>query len=167
MAESTSRRTARCPPLRPWQGHHGHLRQDPPSGANPSITGIMVVEWGISFDGSRGGHADRLRAVTTTRSAQPSRFPHPVAVRHRPNAALCAGGHLGHRVQLGFAHSEGTPSAEGSITLPAGDVQLVAPTNQYLKQWPLGREFVLRRRRVSCGPGHCGHGGQLPLPTSS
>jgi hypothetical protein len=41
-----------------------------------------------------------------------------------------------------------TASGEGTITATrTGDVQLVAPTTQYVKMWPLGREFRVAASR--------------------
>lgn len=47
-------------------------------------------------------------------------------------------------IVVGTAASGYNASAEGTITaVRLFDVQLVAPTNQYVKQFPLGREPVI------------------------
>jgi hypothetical protein len=47
-------------------------------------------------------------------------------------------------VTLGTAATGYTASAEGTITATRyADFQLVAPTNQYVFQWPLAQEFVV------------------------
>src|SRR5947209_1588565 len=73
-----------------------------------------VVEWGISFDASA--------------AAVPIRCP--LAATGASFATVTGSGY--------------TASAEGSIVATRLlDLQLVAPTNQYVKQFPLGREPVI------------------------
>jgi type II secretory pathway pseudopilin PulG len=101
--------------------------------ATPSTTEIEVIEWGISCDGSAAatpGAVELLQtdvAATSGTSLTPTLWGDPYAV-----ASLCVGG---------TGATCFSPSAEGTITaVRILDVQLVAPTNQYVKQFPLGRE---------------------------
>lgn len=117
-----------------------------------------VVEWGISFDGSAAATPIKCELLTTgTVRATVTEFvaadiinltdPNAGAVTDDfPFAFTAAGDESGY-----------TASAEGSITATRMfDVQLIAPTNQYVKQFPLGREPVFRhdeylRIRVTAG----------------
>jgi hypothetical protein len=100
-----------------------------------------VVEWGISFDGSAAATPIKCELLTTgavkatvtehVASGIINLDPHAEApTDDNPFAFGAAGDETGY-----------TATAEGTITATRMlDVQLVAPTNQYIKQWPLGRE---------------------------
>lgn len=101
--------------------------------ATPSTRDIRVIEWGISFDGSAAATPIKCEllqtdvAATSGSSLTPTVFADPNAP-----ASLCVGG---------TGATCYSPSAEGSITaVRMFDAQLIAPTNQYVKQYPLGRE---------------------------
>lgn len=98
-----------------------------------------VVEWGISFDGSAAAQPIICSLLTTG------------TVAATVTAHVAAG--INNLDPFGTTPTTGNPftfsttttgytaSAEGSITATRLlDVQHVAPTNQYVKQWPLGRE---------------------------
>jgi|SRR5215471_8608080 len=100
--------------------------------ATPSTIQLAIVEWGISFDGSSAATPIKVELLqtdvaATVTSVTPTLFSDPLGP-----ASLCVGGSsaTGH-----------TATAEGSITATRiFDVQFIAPTNQYVKQYPLGRE---------------------------
>lgn len=100
--------------------------------ATPSTTNLTVLEWGISFDGSAAATPIKVELLqtdvaATVTSLTPSLWGDPNAP-----ASLCVGG----TSATGY-----TSTAEGTITATRMfDVQLIAPTNQYVKQYPLGRE---------------------------
>src|SRR5579859_5178676 len=101
--------------------------------ATPSTTGIVIVEWGLSFDGSSAVTPGIVELIQTDVAATSGTSLTP-SIWGDPNAppSLCVGG-TGATCFL--------PSAEGTITATRMfDVQQVAPTNQYVKQFPLGRE---------------------------
>ncbi len=105
-----------------------------------------IVEWGCSFDGSAAATPGQIELVETgtvfatvsTASAAGDIIPW-----NDPNAPANTAGTSGVPFNLGtaltgFATGAGT---EGSITATREfDSQLIAPTNQYVKQFPLGRE---------------------------
>ena len=109
-----------------------------------------IVEWGCSFDGSAAATPGQIELVETgaifatvsTASAAGDIIPW-----NDPNATANTAGSSGVPFNLGtsltgFATASGT---EGSITATREfDSQLIAPTNQYLKQFPLGREPELK-----------------------
>ncbi len=99
----------------------------------PATTGLVILEWGISFDASAAatpGKVELLQtdvAATSGTSLTPTLWGDPNAP-----ASLCVGG---------TGATCFSPSAEGTITaVRMFDVQFIAPTNQYVKQFPLGRE---------------------------
>lgn len=101
--------------------------------ATPSTTNLTILEWGISFDGSAAATPIAVEllqtdvAATSGTSLTPTLWGDPNAP-----ASLCVGG---------TGATCFSPSAEGTITaVRMLDVQLIAPTAQYVKQFPLGRE---------------------------
>ena len=103
--------------------------------ATPSGTDIRIVEWGISFDAAAAavpGTVELLQTdvAATVTSVTPTLYGHP-----NSPASACAGG---------AALTGHTATAEGTITaVRMFDAQLIAPTNQYVKQFPLGREPLM------------------------
>lgn len=100
-----------------------------------------VVEWGISFDGSAAAAPIKCELLTTG-AVKATVTEHVAAgivlldpggqavADDQPFAFGAAGDETGY-----------TATAEGSITVSRMfDMQLIAPTNQYVKQFPLGRE---------------------------
>jgi len=112
---------------------------------------IKVVEWGVSFDGSAAatpGTCELIEtgsiAATVTAYAVADVFPY-----QDPNAPPNTSGSSGTPLNLGTALSGYTSTSEGTITATRiGDTQKVAPTNQWAKQWPLGREFGVAAGKV-------------------
>lgn len=101
--------------------------------ATPSTENLRVIEWGISFDGSAAATPGIIELIQTDVAATGGTSYTPTAWSD-PNspASLCVGG----TGATGFGFS-----TEGTITATRVlDGQLVAPTNQYVKQFPLGRE---------------------------
>lgn len=106
--------------------------------ATPSTTKIKLVEWGISFDNTTVNTPVKVEliqtdvAATTITSRTPTLYDDPLGP-----ASLCVGG----TSATGFS---ATGATEGTITaVRTFDLQLVPPTGQYVKQWPLGREAVV------------------------
>ena len=103
--------------------------------ATPSTCSIVILEWGISFDGSAAAVPIAVElletdvAATAGTSLTPTKWGDPNAP-----ASLCVGG-TGATMFNDGAITEGTITAVRMF-----DVQLIAPTNQYVKQFPLGRE---------------------------
>jgi hypothetical protein len=110
---------------------------------------MRVLEWGCSFDASAAATPGQIELVDT------------LTVFGTLTTALALGdimpfdsdspantsGSSGLPCNLStsttaFASASGT---EGSVAASCryGDLQMVAPTNQYLKQFPLGREFMV------------------------
>lgn len=104
--------------------------------ATPSTRAIKVVEWGISFDGSTAATPIRCELVQTDVAATVTAH---VAAGVQPYSDPNAPASL---MTLGTSATGYTSSSEGSITATrTGDLQLVAPTTLFSRQFPLGREF--------------------------
>ena len=115
-----------------------------------------IVEWGISFDGSAAATPGKVELIETDVAATVTAY---VAndLTKLDSDALAGGNPTTNLIQVGTANSGYTASAEGTTTaLRNLDTQLIAPTNQYVKQFPLGREPVIQagkfgRIRVTFG----------------
>lgn len=103
--------------------------------ATPSTCEIRISEWGISFDGSAAATPIKVELVDTNVAATVTAH---VAAGVMP---LNDTGTIASRLTLGTSATGYTASAEGSITATRVlDYQLIAPTAQFVKQWPLGLE---------------------------
>lgn len=105
---------------------------------------IEIVEWGISFDGSSAatpGVVELLETgtVAATVTAYATGDVQPF---NDPNAPANTSGTSGTPLNLGTTHSGYSASGEGTITTTRmADIQQIAGTNQYVKQFPLGEQF--------------------------
>lgn len=109
-----------------------------------ATTTFKIIEWGISFDGAAAAtplkcellETDVAATVTASVTADIVKFD---------GAALAGGDPVTNLLPVGTTSTGYTSTSEGSITaVRMFDVQLIAPTNQYIKQWPLGREPVIQ-----------------------
>jgi hypothetical protein len=108
-----------------------------------ATTGFHIVEWGFSVDGSAAAtpgivellQTDVAATVTASAAADIIKFD---------AAALMGGDPTTNLLPVGTTSTGYTSSGEGSITaIRQFDVQQIAPTNQYVLQFPLGeRPFV-------------------------
>ena len=103
---------------------------------------FKVVEWGISFDAAAAAVPVQCELLETG-TVFATVTAHVTAGIHRvgdPDAA----DPVGTQIIVGVAATGYTASAEGTVTATRMfDLHLVAPTGQYVKQWPLGREPVV------------------------
>ena len=104
------------------------------------VTG-KVVEWGISFDGSSAATPVACELIetgtvfATVTAAVAADITRLNPLEQDPTTGL---------VVVGTSATGYTASAEGTITATRDlDNQLVAPTSQYIKQFPLGREPIV------------------------
>lgn len=110
---------------------------------------FAVVEWGISFDGSAAATPGTVELMTTgtiyatvTASAAAD-----IMKFNDANAPTNTAGVSGTPFNLGTTHTGYTATVEGAISqVKTFDGQLIAPTGQYIKQFPLGE-----RPRVIAG----------------
>ncbi len=98
-----------------------------------------IVEWGISFDGSAAAtpiEVELLDTGTVFGTVTASADADVMKLDGAEGAVASVAG-----LTLGTSATGYTCTSEGSITTTKlFDVQFVAPTNQYVKQFPLGRE---------------------------
>lgn len=105
--------------------------------ATPSTIDIKIVEWGISFDGVVPSNAPIKCELVDTAAINATVTAYVAADITKLNGANDRASLL----TLGTAASGYTASAEGTIVASRSlDIQLVNPTNGYVKQFPLGRE---------------------------
>lgn len=118
---------------------------------------LRIIEWGISFDGSAAAtpgkveliETDVAATVTATAAADITKLDFEAIAAGDPTTAIIA---------VGTTSTGYTSTSEGSITAVRNldGPQLIAPTNQYVKQFPLGQEPVIQpgkfaRIRVTFG----------------
>lgn len=112
---------------------------------------IIVTDWGCSFGGDAAATPGSVELIDTgTVFATVTAFgTADVQPQNNPYAPANTSGSTGVPLALGTALSGYTSTAEGTITSGRlGGSEQVAPTNQYWKQLPLGREFGVQA-------GHC------------
>jgi hypothetical protein len=101
---------------------------------------IRVIEWGVDFDGTSLSTPIVCELIHTTTVAA-------TVTAYVANDVTLLSDPLGNTpgLTLSTSGSGYTATAEGSVVAPVrvGDRQDVAPTNQYVKQFPLGQEFVV------------------------
>lgn len=104
---------------------------------------IQVVAWGVSFDGSAAATPGKVELVETDVAATVTAFVAADVQPHSdPNATANTAGTSGVPLNLGTSASGYTATAEGTTTASRmADLQLVAPTSQYAREFSLGREF--------------------------
>lgn len=103
--------------------------------ATPATEQLRIVEWGISFDGIAAATPGRVELIETDVAATVT--AHVAAGVMKVNAP----NDVASLVTLGTAATGYTASAEGTTTASRVlDYELIAPTGQFSKQYPLGRE---------------------------
>lgn len=105
---------------------------------------IKLVEWGISGDGSAAATPGIVLVGVTDTAATVT--AHVAAGIHKyDQAAIAAGDPTTNIFSVGTTSTGYTASGEGTVgTHRIADVQLIAPTNQFVLQFPLGREFTVQ-----------------------
>lgn len=102
--------------------------------ATPATTGLVVVEWGITFDGVSSTAVPGIcELIDTDVAATSGTSVTPTPFSHERVASLCVGG----TGATNFSPTvEGTPGATSRVL----DAIHIPPTSGYVKQFPLGRE---------------------------
>ena len=99
----------------------------------------FIVEWGISFDGSAAATpiaCELIDTGTVFGTVTASADADCTKLTSVEDAVASVAG-----LTMGTSATGYTCTAEGSITTVRNfDIQLVAPTNQYVKQFPLGAQ---------------------------
>lgn len=108
-----------------------------------ALTHGKVVEYGISFDGSAAATPGIIELCETDVAATVT--AHAAGGIHKYDAlALAAGNPTTDFFEVSTTATGYTASGEGSVgSVRQLDVQQIAPTNQFVIQFPLGREPIL------------------------
>lgn len=105
---------------------------------------FKIKEWGISFDGSAAATPIKCELLETDVAATVTASAAADLVKFDADA-LAGGDPTTNLIQVGTTSTGYTSTAEGTITSTrVFDTQFVAPTNQYVKQFPLGIEPVVQ-----------------------
>ena len=110
----------------------------------PGATQVMrIVEWGISFDGSSAATPGTIELCVTDVAATVT--AHVASGLHKiDSAALAQGDPTTNLFSVGTTSTGYTASGEGTVgAVRMLDVQQISGTNQYVKQLPLGREYIV------------------------
>lgn len=110
----------------------------------PGTTSLMrILEWGISFDGFVGAQPIKVELIEVDVAATVTAFI-ASGINKLDSDAYNQGDPTTNIFSVGTSASGYTSSAEGAVTASRlFDRQLISPTSQYLKQFPLGREPVI------------------------
>jgi hypothetical protein len=105
---------------------------------------LQIVEWGISLNGSAAA-APGIVELIEVNSAATVTASVAGDITKLDAEALAGGDPTTNLIPVGTTSTGFTASSEGSPTATRiFDVQYVAPTNQYVKQFPLGLEPVVQ-----------------------
>lgn len=104
-----------------------------------------VVEWGISFDGSAAATPGKVELIETDVAATVTASVDADITKYGPNVADVAAASIA-GLTLGTAATGYTATAEGTITAVRNltGPQFIAPTGQFIQQFPLGREPIIQ-----------------------
>lgn len=106
--------------------------------ATPSTRDIKVVRWGVSFDGSSAATPGKVELIQTDVAATGGTAHVAAGVMPYDSNAPAS------LMTLGTGATGYNFTTEGSITATrVADAQYIAPTNQYIYEWSLGREFMV------------------------
>ena len=105
---------------------------------------IKVREWGISFDGSAAATPGIVELCVTDVAATVT--AHVAGGIHKfDSEALAAGDPTTNIIAVGTTSTGYTATGEGTVgSVRQGDVQQIAPTGQYVFQFPLGAAWVVQ-----------------------
>jgi len=103
-----------------------------------------IVEWGISFDGSAAATPIEVELIETDVAATVTASADADVTKYNAVGDVAASSVMG--LTLGTSATGYTSTAEGTITAVRNLAapQLIAPTNQFIQQFPLGREPVIQ-----------------------
>lgn len=107
--------------------------------------GLKIKEWGISFDGAAAAAGIRVELIETDVAATVT--AHVTGGIIRLDAAAVQGGDpVTNRILVGTAATGYTATAEGTIGAARllDAPQFIQPTNQFIKQFPLGDEPYIK-----------------------
>lgn len=101
-----------------------------------------VIEWGISFNGSAAATPINCELVETSLAATVTAHAAAGIVLLDPFLTTPTTGNPFTFTTITTGYT-GTTENAASGTFRPFDIQYIAPTNPYIKQWPLGREPMM------------------------
>jgi hypothetical protein len=105
---------------------------------------FKIKEWGISFDGSAAATPIKCELIETDVAATVTASVAADITKY-DGEALSGGDPTTNLIPVGTTSTGYTSTGEGTIAAVRDfDFQFVAPTNQYVKQFPLGLEPVVQ-----------------------
>lgn len=105
-----------------------------------------VVEWGISFDGFAAALPIAVELVETSLAATVTAHVAAGIMNLDPLATTPTTDNPFTLTTITTGYTASSENA-ASGTFRLFDAQLIAPTNQYVKQWPLGREPMMHQTK--------------------
>lgn len=118
---------------------------------------FSIIEWGISFDGSAAATPGKVELIETDVAATVTASA-TADITRIDGDALMGGDPVTNLLPVGTTSTGYTASGEGSIAAIRNldGPQFIAPTTQFVKQFPLGQEPVVQiskfgRIRVTFG----------------
>jgi hypothetical protein len=101
----------------------------------PSTMRLQILEWGVSFDGSTAATPALVELVQASAAST-------MSTAHTSSTVLATGADGTATSRLNYGTTADTGYGNGAITSNTTelvfDKQYIAPTNQYIKMWPLG-----------------------------
>lgn len=115
-----------------------------------ATTVLKICEWGISFDGSAAATPGKVELIETDVAATVTAAVANDITKY-DLAALLQGDPTTALIAVGATATGYTASAEGTITAVRNldGPQLIAPTNQFIKQFPLGSEPIIQNGKFA------------------
>jgi len=106
---------------------------------------LKICEWGISFDGFAAAAPGKVELIETDVAATVTAAVANDITKYDA-LALLAGNPTTDFIEVGTAATGYTATAEGSITATRDldGPQFMAPTTQFIKQFPLGSEPIIQ-----------------------
>ena len=110
-----------------------------------STNTLKIKEWGISFDGSAAATPIKVELIETDVAATVTASA-AADLTKADSDALNSGDPTTSNIAVGTSSTGYTATAEGTITAVRNldAPQFIAPTNQFVKQFPLGQEPVIQ-----------------------
>ncbi len=104
-----------------------------------------IIEWGCSFDGFAAALPGRVELIETDVAATVTALAAADITKYDA-AALAGGDPTTNLIQVGTTSTGFTASGEGSIAAVRNldAPQFIAPSNQFIKQFPQGREPIIQ-----------------------
>lgn len=116
-----------------------------------TLVPCRVIEWGASFDASAAATPGQVELIDTSSVFATVTASVAADIDQTDAEARQFGDPTSNYISVGTSATGYTASAEGTITsvIHLAAPQLIAPTNQFIQQFPLGQEpYVVNGRSI-------------------